>query len=184
MSYLLKRRSFQRLFCNWAVDISSIFLCLLLLPTRLPGMEILGIGPNWLLIWLVSWSLKKKLWQGAIAGVILGLLQDSMTRAISTPIITHPSHALGLGLVGALTAALHKQRYIKEELISVAFIVFVMTGIAEAAMAIQFSLIQINLVAEIWKDYQRIALCSAVLSSLWTPVLYLPLSLGWQMTKN
>lgn len=183
MSYLLQRRSFKRLFCNWALDVSSIFLCLILLPTRLPGMEILGIGPNWLLIWLVSWSLKKQLWQGAIAGVILGLLQDSMTRNILVP-MTHPSHAIGLGLVGALTAALHKQRYVKEELISVAFIVFAMTGIAEAVMAIQFSLIQINLVTEIWTDYQRIALCSAVLSSLWTPVLYLPLNLGWQMTKN
>jgi len=69
---------------------------------RLPGIELLGIAPNWLLIWVVVWSVKRTVVQGAIAGLALGLLQDGMTSP-------HPTHALSLALVGILTARLQKQ---------------------------------------------------------------------------
>ena len=72
----------------------SVLLCLLMLPTRFPGMELLGIGPNWVLIWVVSWSVKRSALSGALAGVILGLLQDAMTSL-------NPSHAVSLGIVWA-----------------------------------------------------------------------------------
>jgi len=56
---------------------------------RLPGIELLGIAPNWLLIWVVVWSVKRTVVQGAIAGLALGLLQDGMTSP-------YPTHALSL----------------------------------------------------------------------------------------
>ncbi|MGB3768747.1 MAG: hypothetical protein WA947_19495, partial [Phormidesmis sp.] len=44
---------------NWVVIVVSVLFCLLILPTRLPGMDILGVGPNWLLIWVVAWSISR-----------------------------------------------------------------------------------------------------------------------------
>lgn len=157
---------------NWAVTIGSVILCLMVLPARLPGMELLGIAPNWLLIWVVSWSLKRTPLQGALAGLVLGLIQDGMTSP-------HPTHIFSLALVGMLTGRIQKQRYIQEDFISVALIVFGMAVIGETVTAIQYSLIGGRNLAEIWNDHQRIALSSAILSSLWAPVVYYPLNRWW-----
>lgn len=173
----------QRQIVNWIVTVGSVLLCLIVLPMRLPGMELLGIAPNWLLIWVVAWSVKRTVVQGAIAGFVLGLLQDGMTSP-------HPTHTLSLALVGIMTARLHKQRYIQEDFISVAIIVFGMAMLAEALTTLQFSFLSnseagINKFAvtnfvQLWKEHQRIALASAILSSLWAPVVYYPLNRWWQ----
>jgi rod shape-determining protein MreD len=144
-------------------------------------MELLGVSPNWLLIWVVAWSIKRTAWQGAIAGLALGWIQDGMTAA-------DPSHAVSLALVGILTARLQKQRYIQEDFISVAMIVFGMAVVAETVIAIQFSMQGLGnsvagsnrTLAEIWAYHQRIALSSAILSSLWAPVVYFPLNRWWE----
>lgn len=169
---------------NWVVTVLSVLLCLFILPTRFPGMELLGVGPNWLLIWVVAWSIRRTAWQGAIAGLVLGLIQDGMTAP-------HPTHAISLAIVGILTARIQKQRYIQEDFISVALIVFGMAVLAETITAIQFSLQGIGAstysahraLAEIWFYHQRIALSSAILSSLWAPVVYYPLNRWWQQTS-
>lgn len=170
---------------NWAVTVGSVLLCLLILPMRLPGMELLGIAPNWLLIWVVAWSVKRTVIQGAIAGGVLGLLQDGMTSP-------DPTHALSLTVVGILTARLQKQRYIQEDFISVALIVFGMAVLAETIMALQFSFLDFakgadgystRSLADIWIYHQQIALSSAILSSLWAPVLYYPLKRWWEKTN-
>jgi rod shape-determining protein MreD len=154
-----------------------VLLCLLLLPTRLPGMELLGIGPNWLLIWVVAWSVKRPVFAGALAGIVLGLLQDSMTSP-------NPTHAISLGIVGILTGLLQKQRFIEEDFISIAVIVFVMAVLAETIFGLQLTLIgNERKVTDIWTYYQRVALASAILSSLWAPVVYYPLNLWWQRIK-
>lgn len=158
---------------NGAVTVASVFLCLLMLPVRLPGMELLNIGPNWLLIWVVAWSIKRSPAEGCCAGVVLGLLQDGMTAPI-------PSHALGLAVVGFLTGRIQKQKYLQEDFISVALIVFGMVVVSETFMALQFALMGNSSFEEIWLQYQRIALVSAILSSLWAPVLYFPLNQWWQ----
>lgn len=143
------------------------------MPVRLPGMDLLGLGPNWLLIWVVAWSVKRTPLQGAIAGLALGLIQDGMTNP-------YPSHAIALACVGTISARIKKQRYIQEDFISVALIVFGMAVVAETVMAIQFGILRDRQLAEIWTDYQRIALASAILSSLWAPVVYYPLNLWWK----
>lgn len=170
-----------RYILNWTVTVISVLACSFILPTRIPGMELLGVGPNWLLIWVVAWSIKRTAWQGAIAGLILGLVQDSMTAS-------HPTHVIGLVIAGALTARLQKQRYIQEDFISVALIVFGMAVLVETITAIQFSLQGFGYsrsgtyltLAEIWLYHQRIALSSAILSSLWAPAVYYPLNRWWQ----
>lgn len=136
-------------------------------------MDLLGLAPNWLLIWVVAWSVKRTALQGAIAGLALGLIQDGMTAG-------YPSHALSLACVGILTAWIKKHRYIQEDFISVALIVFGMAVVAETIMAIQFGLMGARPIAEIWTDYQRIVLSSAILSSLWAPVVYYPLNRWWR----
>ncbi|MEQ9001151.1 MAG: rod shape-determining protein MreD [Coleofasciculus sp. B1-GNL1-01] len=158
---------------NWTVTAGSVLLCVMVLPTRLPGMELLGIAPNWLLIWVVAWSIKRTAFQGAMAGLVLGLIQDGMTAP-------EPTHVLSLVLVGILTARMQKQRYIQEDFISVALIVFGMAVVAETVTAIQYSFMGDRTLAEIWTDHQRIALSSAILSSLWAPVVYYPLSRWWE----
>jgi rod shape-determining protein MreD len=167
----------MRKLLGWMVTFGSVLLCLLLLPTRLPGMELLGIGPNWLLIWVVAWSVKRPVFAGALAGIVLGLLQDSMTSP-------NPTHAISLGIVGILTGLLQKQRFIEEDFISIAVIVFVMAVLAETIFGLQLTLIgNERKVTDIWTYYQRVALASAILSSLWAPVVYYPLNLWWQRIK-
>ncbi|PSN20221.1 rod shape-determining protein MreD [filamentous cyanobacterium CCP5] len=165
---------------NAGVTVLTVLVCLLLLPVRLPGMNLLGIGPDWLLIWVVAWSVKRAPWEGAIAGLCLGLLQDAMTTAI-------PTHTLGLMVAGVLTARLQKQRYIQEDIVSVALIVFGVAVLSETIMALQISLHWLLIdgslyppLGEIWPYHQRIALSSAILSSLWAPALYYPLNRWWE----
>jgi rod shape-determining protein MreD len=170
---------------NWAVTVGSVFVCLLVLPMRLPGMELLAVSPNWLLIWVVAWSVKRTAWEGAIAGLALGLIQDGMTYP-------NPTHAISLAIVGILTARLQKQRYIKEDFISIALIVFGMAVLAATITAIQFSLYNPAIgsemanrtIGEIWSNHQRIALSSAILSSLWAPAVYYPLNRWWEMVES
>lgn len=166
-----------------AITVGSVLLCVLMLPTRFPGMELLGIGPNWLLIWVVAWSVKRSMWEGVLAGVILGLLQDAMTSP-------HPTHAIALGIVGFLTGLFQKQRFIQEDFISIALIVFVMSFLAETIFGFQLTLVgdtygeqSLRQVEYIWAYYQRVVLASAILSSLWAPVVYYPLNLWWEKMK-
>ncbi|MEA5503400.1 rod shape-determining protein MreD [Halotia wernerae UHCC 0503] len=166
----------MRQLLDWTVTVGSVLLCLMLLPTRLPGMELLGIGPNWLLIWVVAWSVKRTVFEGLLAGIVLGMLQDAMTAP-------HPTHAITLGLVGLLTGLTQKQRFIQEDFISIALIVFVMAVLAETIFGLQLSLIGNRKVEYIWAYYQRVALASAILSSLWAPVVYYPLNRWWQKMR-
>lgn len=170
-------RAINRLLLNCVVTAGSVLLCLLILPTRWPGMELAGIGPNWLLIWVVAWSVKRTMFQGALAGLTLGLIQDGMTAS-------YPSHILSLVVVGILTARLRKERYIQEDFISVALIAFGMAVIAETVTAIQYSFLGDRSLVEIWTYHQLIALSSAILSSLWAPVIYFPLNRWWQQMSN
>lgn len=158
------------------VTVGSVLLCLMMLPIRLPGMELLGIAPNWLLIWVVSWSVKRTVFQGALAGIVLGLLQDAMTSP-------NPSHAISLGIVGMITGFMQKQRFIQEDFISIALIVFGMTVLEETIFASLLVWMGDRNVQDIWTYYQKVALASAILSSLWAPVLYYPLNRWWQQIK-
>ncbi|BAZ14388.1 hypothetical protein NIES4071_62310 [Calothrix sp. NIES-4071] len=161
---------------DYSLMLSTVLLCLMMLPNRLPGMELLGIAPNWLLIWVVAWSVKRNAWQGALAGIILGLLQDAMT-------FTDPTHALPLGLVGFITGGIRLQRFIQEDFISIALMVFLMALFSEAVFASQFILSGGRDSTLVWAYFQRVALASAILSSLWAPVVYYPLNRWWQKLK-
>lgn len=165
-----------RLLADWAITVGSVVLCLVMLLIRFPGMELLGIGPNWLLIWVVAWSVKRTAFEGALAGAVLGLLQDAMTSP-------EPTHALSLGLVGGLTGLLQKQRFIQEDFISIALIVFGMTVLSETVFASQLTLMGDRNTTDIWAYFQKVALASAILSSLWAPVVYFPLNRWWQRLK-
>jgi rod shape-determining protein MreD len=173
----LQDRPATRLLLDCAVTAGSVLLCLLIMPMRLPGMELVGIGPNWLMIWVVAWSVKRTALQGVLAGVVLGLIQDGMTAPL-------PSHVLGLVVVGVLTARIRKERYIREDFISIALIVFAMAVVSETVTAIQYSFAGGRSLIEIWQHHQLIALSSAILSSLWAPALYFPLNRWWQIMDD
>jgi len=169
---------------DWGVTVGSVIGCSLILLTRFPGMELLGVGPNWFLIWVVAWSLQRSPFQGAIAGICLGLIQDGLTAY-------YPTHAVGLAIVGVLSARLQKQKYIREDFISVAMIVFGMAVVVETVMALQFNIHVLLkqlpstyfILTETWLYHQQAALSSAILSSLWAPVVYYPLSRWWRAIR-
>lgn len=162
------------------VTVGSVMLCLLILPTRFPGMELLGIEPNWLLIWVVVWSVKRTASQGALAGIVIGLLQDAMTSAD----YSDPTHALSLGLVGLITGYIQKQRFIQEDFIYIALIVFAMAVLADTIFASQLVFMRDPSAAgDIWIYFQKVALASAILSSLWAPVIYYPLNRWWHQLR-
>ena len=106
MVQTIDRSPSLRLFLGGVLTVMSVWMCLMLLPTRLPGMALAGIGPNWLLIWVVIWSLKRSVWQGLSAGLVLGLLQDAMTEA-------NPTHIFSLMVVAYLISRLQKQRVLR-----------------------------------------------------------------------
>ncbi len=162
---------------NVPIILSSVLLCCILLLLRLPGMELIDNSPNWLLIWVVVWSVKRTIWQGAIAGIAIGLIHDAMTNP-------HPSHAISLALVGTLTAGLRKQRYVQEDFITIALIVLVMVIVKETTLALQHSLLFIRPLETIWENYQREVVSSAIISSLWAPVLYYPLNSWWKNLRK
>ena len=162
---------------NILIIFSSVFLCSSLLLLRLPGLELLGVKPNWLLIWVVVWSLKRTAWQGAIAGVALGLIYDALTNP-------YPSHVLTLALVGILTASLRKQTSSQEDFITVALIVFVMVIVTEIILTLQFSLTFVNPLETIWQYYRHRILSSAIMSSIWAPALYYPLNTWWENLRK
>ncbi|MBX2863052.1 MAG: rod shape-determining protein MreD [Leptolyngbyaceae cyanobacterium MAG.088] len=171
---------FQRNFLNIFVVLGSGLLCLLLSPMRFPGIELLNVAPNWLLIWVVIWSIHHPIIDAAIAGTVLGLLQDGLTGPF-------PTHALSLMLVGMLTARLQRQRIIQENVVLVAFIVFGMAVVAATIIALQMTFQHVLWpnspylsLWQIWRTHQRVALSSAILSSLWTPALYYPLHRWWK----
>ena len=160
-------------FSNIFIILSSVTLCSLLLMANFPAIEILGISPNWILILLIVWSVKRPIWQAAIAGISLGLLLDGIT-------VSTPSHILSLVTVGVLTASLNKQKYIGEDLISVTIVAFFMAIIAETIIALQYIWEQILPLSQIWQNYQRVVIISALINSLWTPAIYFPLNKYWQ----
>jgi rod shape-determining protein MreD len=169
------RTPFQRR--NILLILGSVLFCALLQSQRIPGMVLLGTSPNWLLIWVVTWSVKRSPLEGLIAGIALGLIQDGLTTA-------QPTHAISLGLVGFLTSGLDRQRIIAEDFISAMLLVFVMAIAAETVFAGQLLFGGQWVPSEIWPHLQRVSLSSAIISSLWTPLLYVPLNYWWDRLKT
>jgi rod shape-determining protein MreD len=144
--------------------------------TRLPGTELLGIGPNWVLIWLVVWSFKRSVFESVVVGFALGLIQDGLTSG-------YPSHVISLVIAAFFTARVY-QRQRKDSLIAVILIVFGMAILAQMSLAVQYSMEGLRPLLDIWIDYHRVALSSAILSSLWTPVFYYPLKNWYARSRS
>ncbi|ELS01572.1 rod shape-determining protein MreD [Xenococcus sp. PCC 7305] len=161
---------------NIFIILSSVTFCSLLLLLDFPGIEILGISPNWILILVIVWSVKRPIWQAAIAGISLGLIYDGIT-------VAPPSHILSLVTVGVIAASFNKQKYIGEDLISVVIITFFLAILAETIVALQYIWEQMLPVSQIWQDYQKIVIISALINSLWTPAIYFPLNKYWKKSK-
>jgi rod shape-determining protein MreD len=157
---------------NLGILLGAVVLCTLLQLYPLPGITLMGVQPNWLLIGVVTWSAKRTPLQGIVAGLALGWIQDGLTAA-------HPTHALGLALAGFLTSRVDKQRLIDEDFISAALLVFFLALVVEGILAGQFALRGDWNLEVLWLHLQRVGLSSAVLSSLCTPVLYVPLNRWW-----
>ncbi|MEY3305856.1 MAG: rod shape-determining protein MreD [Pseudanabaena sp.] len=175
-----RKVSLSKKFLNWAVTIGSLLICILAMYTRFPGMTLMGITPNWLLIWLVTWSVNRPVFLSVMAGVAIGFIQDGMTFV---DMHVSPTHALGLAITGGLTSLLQKQRYMQEDFISIALIVFGMAVIVETMHAVQLTTMGADM-DNVWTLQQRIALSSAILSSLWSPAIYFPLSRWWRSLEK
>lgn len=162
---------------NTLFVLASVCLCSILMLLRIPGMELLDTNPNWLLIWVVAWGIKRTVWQSIIAGIALGCIYDGIS-------LSSPSHILGFVLVGVLTSALQKQKYIGEDFISIAVIVFFMTILAESVYAIQYATAHFLNPEQVFVKYKQIAIISAIITSLWSPAFYYPFSIWHNKVKK
>jgi rod shape-determining protein MreD len=172
-----------------SIVICSVGLCLLLLPTRFPGMEILGVGPSWLVMWTIVWSLGRSIWHATTAGIVLGLIQDGMTFPATTTLGTMPTHVLSLTIVGVLTFWLHKRRYLDDTILSVSLAALLLTIVSELVTGLQYLLqmaieqspeASFDSFSYLWTNQSPVILIAAILSGLWMPILYYPLHLWWQ----
>jgi rod shape-determining protein MreD len=174
-----------------AIGISAV-ICVLLLPTRFPGMEVLGIGPSWLVMWLVVWTLNRSFWSAVIAAAILGGIQDGMTIVdVGVGGVTL-SHIVSLVGVAATIKFLQKRQFVKNNLGGAIVLVVTMTIWSEVISGIQhlldFAHLQFPLGAgldlgTIWQIQSRTVLIAAILGSIWMPVLYYPLKLAMRDRK-
>jgi rod shape-determining protein MreD len=183
---------FTRNVLNGLAIVGSAGLCLLLSPTRFAGMEILGVGPSWLVMWTIVWSLRRSLWQAATAGIVLGLIQDRMTLPASDALGTLPSHVLSLTAVGVMTVWLEKRRYIDDAAIPATIAAFLLTIVNESILGLQYLLngrsamgnrgldLGFDSLSYLWIDRSLVILIAATLSALWMPLLYYPLRLWWK----
>jgi rod shape-determining protein MreD len=144
-------------------------------------MTLMGLSPNWLLIWLVAWSVNRPVVLAVMVGIALGMVQDGMTTVTSVSVA--PTHVLGLAIAGGITSLLQKQRYMQEDFVSIALIVFGMAVIVETMHAVQLTVMGASM-DNVWTLQQRIALSSAILSSLWSPAIYFPLSRWWRSLER
>jgi rod shape-determining protein MreD len=161
---------------NGCIIVGSVALCAFLQPLRLPGMSFLSASPNWFLIWVVTWSATRSPLKAIIAGIAVGWVQDALTAP-------SPTHALGLAIAGFLVSRFERFRLLEENFISGALLVFIMAMLVEGVMALQY-LQQSSLQGRwiglgFWQYLQQVALLSGILSSLWTPALYVPLNAWW-----
>jgi rod shape-determining protein MreD len=172
-----------------SIVIASVGLCLILLPTRLPGMEILGVGPSWLVMWTIAWSVNRSIWHAATAGIVLGLIQDGMTFPASATVGTVPTHVLSLTVVGVLAFWLHKQRYLDDTILSVSIAAFFLTIVSEFTTGLQYFLetaikqspaASMDSLNYLWNNQSSVIMIAAILSGLWMPILYYPLHFWWQ----
>lgn len=172
-----------------AIVICSVSLCLLLLPTRFPGMEILGVGPSWLVMWTIAWSMRRSLWHAATAGIVLGLIQDAMTFPATTALGTVPTHVLSLTVVGVLAFWLQKRRYLDDTIVSVSLATVLLTVVSEVVTGAQYLLqttieqswaASLDSLDYMWTERAIAISIAAILSGLWMPILYYPLQLWWQ----
>lgn len=175
---------------NLVAIAGSLGLCLLLLPTRLPGMEVLAIGPSWLVMWTICWSMHRSFWDAVAAGMALGLIQDAMTFPTSVALGTIPTHVLSLTIVAVVTVWLHKRRYLTTDaILPVAAMTVILTLGAELVLGAQEMLQRMlgqslllsnESVGYAWQHQLPTMLIAALLSGLWMPILYYPLHLWWQ----
>jgi rod shape-determining protein MreD len=172
-----------------SIVIATVGLCLFLLPTRIPGMEILGTGPSWLVMWIIAWSIRRSMWHAATAGIVLGLIQDAMTFPAGATLGTIPTHVLSLTIVGVLAFWLHKRRYLDDTIFSVSIAAFMLTIVSEFVTGLQYMLetaigqsteASLDSFNYLWTNQSPVILITAVLSGLWMPILYYPLNFWWQ----
>jgi rod shape-determining protein MreD len=172
-----------------SIVLGSVSLCLLLLSTRFPGMEILGVGPSWLVMWTIAWSVHRSLWHATAAGIVLGLIQDGMTFPATATLGTIPTHVLSLTVVAVMAFWLHKYRYLDDTILSVSIATFMLTIVSEVVTGLQYLLqsamsqsieASIESLNYMWIDRPPVIAIAAILSGLWMPILYYPLNLWLQ----
>jgi rod shape-determining protein MreD len=180
---------FARNGLNVLAIVGSVGLCLMLSPTRFPGMEILGVGPSWLVMWTIAWSLHRSLWHAATAGIVLGLIQDAMTFPSTTTLGSIPTHVLSLTTVAVLAFWLHKHRYVDDTIFPVAIMTAFLTLVAEIVMGAQYLFqtaighspeVSLESLNYLWANQSSVMLVASILSGLWMPIVYYPLYLWWQ----
>jgi rod shape-determining protein MreD len=78
-----------------------------------------------------------------------------------------------------LSSSLKTQKYLGEDFISVAFVVFFMTCLSEGIFAWQYGREHLMTMTDLLYKYRQVVIISAIITSLWSPAFYYPVNL-WQ----
>jgi rod shape-determining protein MreD len=157
---------------NSIVIVGSVVLCTILGLTRLPGMELMGIGPNWFVIWLSIWCLDRTLIQAILAGFCLGWIQDSL----SAP---WPSHTIGMVIVSMGFHFCFTHRFWKSDVLFLPLLVMGGVVINDGILSILFSLQDGQPILQVWQQRPQLFWISPLLSAIWTPAFFWPLRQWW-----
>jgi rod shape-determining protein MreD len=163
MSFLKNIIIFDKLI----IIISAVFSILFSL-AYFSETKTFGANINWIQVWVIVWSVKQKTFQGIVSGLVMGLIQDSLTVGTLSCI---PS----LVVVGALSSRFRKNYFIRDNLysfLSIILLVFILSLIAQGIIFLQYTLQGIYLFEYINIYHQSSILLSAILSSLYSPVLH------------
>jgi hypothetical protein len=91
--------------------------------------------------------------------------------------------------VGVMAFWLRKYRYLDDTILSVSIGTFMLTLVSELVTGLQYLLqvatsqsvaASMDSLSYLWIDRAPIIALAAILSGLWMPILYYPLSLWWQ----
>lgn len=127
----------------WGFTLATTLGCLFLLWIPLPGLNLLGYQPNWMIVWLLFWCLGRPAWMGAIAGAVIGLLIDSVANP-------EPSHLPSSAIVGLLVGLWSRRQTVPPRTITLLLWIFLLVLLADGIVVLQQMLSNGELGWPIW----------------------------------
>ncbi len=147
-----------------AVIASAILVpCLALINPRL--LAINGVGPSWVVLWLLPWSLAGGPLLGSFAGLCLGLLLDSISLYGATQIPALIVLGFWWGRLGKVSSATHNN-------LSLGLLAYMGSFCVGISLWLQFYLRHLQISFEIFHSWSfQTILSQSLITGLLSPII-------------